>query len=62
MISGLCFEGGAADLYPAYVLVPLALASLLTATLFSVQWLVQLFADPDQGSEKHHTSSQGAEK
>jgi hypothetical protein len=59
---GLRFEGGAADLYPTYVLLPLALASFLTATLFSVQWLLQLFVDPDQGPEKHQTSSQGAEK
>jgi hypothetical protein len=55
-------EAGAADLYPTYVLLPLALASFLTATLFSVQWLVQLFADHDQRPEKHHTSSQGAEQ
>ena len=59
---GLRFETGAADLYPAYVLLPLALAAFLTAALFSVQWLAQLFADPDQGSEKHQTSSRGAEK
>ena len=59
---GLRFEGGPADLYSTYVLLPFALAFFLTATLFSAQWLVQLFADPDQGPEKHHTSSQGAEK
>ena len=59
---GLRFEAHAEDLYSTYVLLPLAVAFFLTATLFSVQWLVQLFADPDQGPEKHQTSSQGAEK
>ena len=58
---GLHFESGDADLYPTYVLLPLGLAAFLTATLFSLQWLVELFADHNQGPEKHHTSSQGAE-
>jgi hypothetical protein len=58
---GLRFEAADAELYPTYVLLPLALAAFLTATLFSVQWLVELFADHDRGPKKHHTSSQGAE-
>jgi hypothetical protein len=56
----LCCEAGAAGLYPTYVLLPVALAAFLTATLFSVQWLVELLADHNQGSAKHNTSSQGA--
>jgi hypothetical protein len=58
----LRFEAGAADLYPPHVLLPVALAAFFTVTLFSVQWLLQLFAGSDQGPEKHHTSSQGAQK
>jgi len=54
---GLPFEAGAADLDPAYLLLPLALAAFLTTILFSVQWLVQLFANSDQSQKKHHTSS-----
>jgi len=59
--SALPFAAGAADLYPASVLLSVALAAFLTTILFSVQWLVRLFAKPDQGQNKHHTSSEGAE-
>jgi len=62
MSYGLPFEAGAADPCPACVLLSLALAAFLTTILFSVQWLVQLFANPDQGQKKHHTSSEGAEQ
>jgi lipid-A-disaccharide synthase-like uncharacterized protein len=48
--------------YPLYAFLPLALAGFATAALFSVQWLVQLFADHDQGSQKHHTFSPGADQ
>jgi type IV secretory pathway VirB9-like protein len=52
---GLHSESGDADLYPTYVLLPLALAASLTAALFSVQWLVELSTRRDQGPEKHQT-------
>jgi len=55
-------QAWAAENYPLYVFLPLVLAGVLTAGLFSVQWLVQLFADHDQGSQKHHTFSRGADR
>ena len=48
MILLSAFGDGAA-LDPLYVILPLALAGFLTFALLSVLWLVQLFADQDQG-------------
>lgn len=57
MILLRCLHAWAAESYPFYVFLPLALAGVATAALFSMQWLVQLFTDHDQGSQKHHTFS-----
>jgi hypothetical protein len=38
---------------PLYVILPLGLAGLVTVALFSVQWLVQLFAGEDPDSKSH---------
>ena len=40
-----------AALDPLYVFLPLALAGFVTLALLSAQWLAQLFADQDQGSQ-----------
>jgi hypothetical protein len=44
------FRGGAAAAQLS-IFLPLALAGCATFALLSVQWLVQLFADEDQGSK-----------
>jgi lipid-A-disaccharide synthase-like uncharacterized protein len=51
----LSFFGGGTELDPVDVILPLALAGVVTFALFSVLWLVQLFADEDQGSKKHES-------
>jgi hypothetical protein len=53
-------EAEAEESFPLNVVLPLAMASLLTVALFSVQWVAQWFGDRDQSSEKHKSFSKGA--
>ena len=61
MMHTVDFQGGLPELFPTYVL-PVTLATFLIAILFSVQWLVQLFADHDSNSQQDHRPSQGAKQ
>jgi hypothetical protein len=53
-------EAGAEESFPLNVVLPLAMTSLLTLALFSVQWVVQLIGDRGQSSQKHKSFSKGA--
>ena len=40
--------------------LPLAIAGLLTAAIFAVQWLASLLSDRDKSSQQDHSISKGA--